>query len=136
MSTTLTTPETAPETTQSGDGALATITGCTSSCTYTIDLQSDGSALTTTFGTGHALVMKQNFPAGTIDSKRLLSLLAPIGDVVKIPTAEMEITYAGKKSGNLHSIPSHAPKVDEALLKASKKLAKFLDKVLSELKIS
>jgi|SRR5208337_924670 len=119
-----------------GCGDLASISGYTNACTYNVVIQPDGSATAGICFKTHALAEKQEFPAGTIDTKSLLSLLTQIGDVSKIPTETTEISYAGKTSGNLQSIQRQASGGDQALLQASEDLAKFLQATLNQLKIS
>lgn len=123
------------ETTQGVDGGLATISVSSNACTYNVVIQNDGSATAGICFKTHALAERREFPAGTIDTKGLLSLLTAIGDVSRIPTGATEIWYAGKTSGNLQSIPRQASGGDEALLQASNALAGFLQKTLDELKL-
>lgn len=122
-----------------GDGGLATISGSTSgsinACTYNVVIQHDGSAKAATCFKMHALAETREFPAGTIDTKSLLSLLTQIGDVSNIPTGTTEISYAGKQSGNLQSIQWQASGSNPALLQASEDLAKFLLATLNQLKV-
>jgi hypothetical protein len=123
------------ETGAGADGGLATISGSSNACTYNVVIQNDGSATATVCFKTHALVERREFPAGTIDTKSLLSLLTPIGDVSKIPTETTEIWYAGKTSGNLQGIQRQASVGDQALLQASEDLTKFLQTTLNQLKI-
>ena len=128
MSTTLTTPTGAQGTTPGSEGDLAIVSGSDSSCNYYLVIHQDGSATGSVSGIMFSLVRLLNFPAGTFDTKKLLSLLQAIGDVTKIPTETTEISYAGKKSGNLHAIPKQASG-------PSKELSKFVLAALSQLKI-
>jgi hypothetical protein len=123
------------ETNQSVDGGLATVSSSTNAYNYAVVIQSDGSAKATIKGILDAMVSIREFPAGTINTKRLLSLLTEIGDVSRIPTGTTEISYAGKTSGNLESIPQQASGGDESLLRASKALARFVRKTLDQLKL-
>ena len=123
------------ETNQSVDGGLATVSSSTNAYNYAVVIQSDGSAKATIKGILDAMVSIREFPAGTINTKRLLSLLTEIGDVSRIPTGTTEISYAGKTSGNLQSILQQASGGDESLLRASKALARFVRKTLDQLKL-
>jgi hypothetical protein len=123
------------ETNQGVDGGLATISSSTNAYNYAVVVQSDGSAKATIKGILDAMVSIREFPAGTINTKRLLSLLTKIGDVSRIPTGTTEISYAGKTSGNLQSTPQQASGGDESLLRASKALARFVRKTLDQLKL-
>jgi hypothetical protein len=129
----------AQETNPGGDGGLATISGSTSgsinACAYNVVIQNDGSATAGICFKMHAMAERREFPAGTIDTKSLFSLLTQIGDVSNIPTETIEIWYAGKQSGNLQSIERRASGGDQALLQASEDLAKFLQATLNQLKI-
>jgi hypothetical protein len=132
----LTTATAGQETMPGGEGDLATISGSTNAFAYKVVIQKDGSATAEISFKTHALVESQEFPAGSIDTKSLLSLLTQIGDVSNIPTETTEISFAGKTSGNLQSILRQASGGDQALLQASEDLAKFLQATLSQLKIT
>jgi hypothetical protein len=118
--------------------------GSTTSVTYHVAVQDDGSATATIIGSEFELGRTQQFPAGTIDTSMLLFLLTEIGDVSRIPAepcptpfplgkTTTEISYAGKTSGNLLSIQTSCG--DKALLRASEGLARFVRKVLNKLDI-
>jgi len=124
-----------PEANQGVGGGLATISSSTNAFTYEVVIQNDGGAKATIKGVLDSMVAIREFPAGTIDTKRLLSLLTVIGDVSRIPIGTTEISYAGKTSGNLQSILHQAGGVDKALLQASKALARFVKKTLGQLKL-
>jgi hypothetical protein len=92
------------------------------------------------------MIETREFSPGTIDTKTLRSLLAAIGDVSKIPTglqvkpasfaSTTTISYAGKTSGDLQSIPQEESGVDQALLQESKDLYSFVQAILKQLKIN
>jgi hypothetical protein len=130
----LTSATTGQETTPGVDGGLATISGSTNECTYNVVIKNDGSAKATVSGILFKAVELRELPPGTIDTTTLLSLLTQIGDVARIPTATTEIAYAGRKSGNLRSIPQQASG-DQALLQGSKDLGRFVQATLSQLNI-
>jgi hypothetical protein len=126
---------------------LATIiqSGSTNTRGYNVGIHNDGSATSVLIGTTNGIVEKREFPAGTVDTKTLLRLLAEIGDVSKIPTGHClksasfgtttRIEFAGKKSGDLQCIAHQAPDGNQALLQASQELSKFVQATLSQLKI-
>jgi len=118
------------------EGGFATLSGCTNVCRYDIAINNDGSAKATISGIAFHTVELQQFPPGTIDTERLLSLLAATGDVSSIPTATAQIAYGGKISGNLQSIPQQASGCDPARLQACQDLAKFVQTTLGQLRIS
>jgi len=127
---------------------LATImeSGSTNTYAYNIVIHNDGSASVVIRGTLDSMVETRQYPAGTIDTKTLLALLREIGDVSRIPTGPCaksasfgtttQISYAGKTSGDLQSIPQQATGVDPALLQASKNLYSFVQTIPSQLKIN
>ncbi len=115
---------------------LATVSGSTSACRYNVVINNDGSAKATISGIEFHAVELQQFPPGTVDAERLLSLLAGAGDVSSIPTETVQIAYGGKISGNLQSIPEQASGCDPARLQACQDLAKFVHVMLGQLKIS
>jgi len=130
----------AQETKPGAGGDLATIIQSRSTNTraYNVVIHNDGSAAVEFSGAGpvscKAPAQSQQFPPGKIDTLRLRSLLTQIGDVSKIPTVSTEITYAGKSSGDLRSIPQQASGGDQ-LLQASNELANYLLPTLNQLKI-
>jgi len=119
----------------SAEDGLATLSGSCNAYTYHLAIQNDGSATGAISYRMHALVRLLNFTAGTFDTSMLRSLLTKIGDVSKIPTESTKITYAGKSSGNLRSIPQQASG-DDLLLQASNDLAHCLLATLNELKLT
>jgi hypothetical protein len=134
------------------NGTLATITQSRSTNTlgYIIVIHVDGSAIAEIGGASSALrtepLRSQQFPPGAIDTKTLRRLLTEIGDVSKIPTGgcaksvsfgtRTQITYASKTSGDLQCIRQQASDSDQALLRASEDLARFVRTTLSQLKIN
>jgi len=124
-----------PETNQGVDTGLATLSSSTNAFVHTVVIQNDGSANATIKGILDAMVAIREFPAGTIDTTTLLSLLTEVGDVSKIPTVTTVISHAGKTSGNLLSIPPQASGGDQGLLQASKALAGFVQTTLDQLKL-
>jgi len=134
------------ETEQGVEGNLATIveSGSSNTCGYQVVIHNDGSATEVIRGKMDAIVARRKFPPGTIDTKTLLSLLTEIGDVSTIPTGfcvkpvsfatTTTISYAGKTSGDLQSIPQYASGGDQALLQASKDLDRFVQTTLSQLR--
>jgi len=135
-------------TNQGTEGILATIinSGSTNTSGYTVVIHNDGSASSVIRGKLDPMVETREFPPGTIDTKTLLCLLTAIGDVSAIPTAlcakpvsfatTTTISYAGKTSGDLQSIPQQASGGDQALLQESKDLYGFVQTMLSQLKIN
>jgi len=146
------TPVAGQETEHGVEGNLATIlqSGSTNTRAYKVVIHNDGSA--TADISGAPVIQKseparsQQFPPGTINTKTLRRLLAEIGDVGKIPTGSCaksasfgtrtQITYAGKTSGDLQCVRQQASGGDEAPLQASKKLSKFVQTTLSQLKVN
>ncbi len=140
------------ETKQRVDGDLATIIQSRSTNTrgYRVVIHKDGSA-TAEIG-GASSIRKQEpprsqlFPAGTIDTKKLRHLLIEIGDVSRIPAGSCpksvsfgtrtQIAYAGRTSGDLQCIRQQLSGGDEALLRASEDLSRFVRTTLSQLKIN
>jgi hypothetical protein len=137
---------------QDVEGTLATITqsGSTNTRGYTVVIHNDGSA-TAEIGSGSVVLRteptrSQHFPPGTIDTKALRRLLTEIGDVSKIPTGgcaksvsfgtRTQITYASKTSGDLQCIRQQESGIDQAPLKASEDLGRFVQKTLGQLKIN
>jgi len=118
-----------------GEG-LATLSGSSNDYTYHLVIQNDGSATGSIIYKKHPMVRMLDFPGGTFDANKLQSLLTQIGDVSTIPTLSTEISYAGKSSGNLQSIPQQASGGDQALLQASNDLANYLLPTLNQLKIA
>lgn len=134
------------------EGNLATIlqSGSTNTRAYKVVIHNDGSATAEISGAPaigkSEPARSQRFPPGTINTKTLRHLLAEIGDVGKIPTGgcaksasfgtRTQITYAGKTSGDLQCVRQQASGGDEALLKASKELSKFVQTTLSQLKVN
>lgn len=132
-------------------GVLAVITQSRSTNTrgYTVTIHNDGSATAEIEGAtvaGRAeLPRSQQFPAGTIDTKTLRSLLTEIGDVSKIPTGgcaksvsfgtRTEITYAGKTSGDLQCIRQEPSEGNQAPPQANEQLGRFVQTTLGQLKI-
>jgi len=112
-------------------------------------IHKDGSATAEIGGYGamsdFRIERSQDFPPGTIDTKALLSLLTEIGDVSRIPTGPCpksislgtttKISYAGRTSGDLQSIPQYTSGGDPALLQAGENLWKFVQKTESQLPI-
>jgi len=137
---------------QDVEGTLATITqsGSTNTRGYTVVIHNDGSATAEIGSAGVGLrtepARSQQFPPGTIDVKTLRRLLTEIGDVSKIPTGgcaksvsfgtRTQITYASRTSGDLQCIRQPASGVDQALLKASEDLGRFVRTTLGQLKIN
>src|SRR4029077_17462459 len=86
------------------------------------------------------------FLPGTIDTITLRRLLTEIGDVSKIPTGSCaksasfgtrtQIIYASKTSGDLQCIRPKQSDVDQAPLKASQDLGRFVQTTLGQLKIN
>jgi len=140
------------ETKQGVEGILATITQSRSTNTrgYKVVIRNDGSATAeigdASFGLRTEPSRSQQFPPGTIDTKMLQRLLTEIGDVSRIPTGgcaksvsfgtRTEITYAGKTSGDLRCIRPQASDADQAPLKASEDLGRFVQTTLGQLKIN
>ena len=127
---------------------LATIiqSASTNTIGYNLVIHSDGSAAgMDSRGSTRSLVVRREYPPGTIDTKKLQRLLAAIGDVSKIPigvcmkSASFEtttkISYAGKVSGNLQCIQHQASGGDEALLQSSGDLAVFVRTIQHQLKL-
>jgi hypothetical protein len=140
------------ETKQGVEGILATITQSRSTNTrgYKVVIRNDGSATAEIGGASFGLRTEpsrsQQFPPGTIDTKMLQRLLTEIGDVSRIPTGgcaksvsfgtRTEITYAGKTSGDLQCIRPQASDADQAPLKPSEDLGRFVQTTLGQLKIN
>jgi hypothetical protein len=114
---------------------LAAISGSTNTYTYQVAINSDGSAKASIKGILNAAVELRDLPIATIDTQRMLSLLKEIGDVSRIPTETTVISYEGKKSGDLESIPQQAPGADKTLLQASENLRGFVRTILKDLNI-
>jgi hypothetical protein len=144
--------EKSQEANQDAAGVLAVIAQSRSTNTrgYTITIHNDGSATAeiegATVGGAAEPPRSQQFPAGTIDTKKLRSLLAEIGDVSKIPTGgcaksisfgtRTEITYAGKTSGDLQCIRQEPSGGNQAPTQAAQELGRFVQATLGELKIN
>jgi hypothetical protein len=111
-----------------GEGDLAIISGSNPTVTYYLLIHQDGSATGSVSGIMFHQVRRLNFPVGTFDTRKLSSLLKEIGDVSGIPTETTEISYAGKKSGNLQAICKQASG-------ESKDLSQYVLTTLSRLKI-
>ena len=147
----------APSTTEHGSKPsakddLATIlqSGSTNTRSYRVVIHNDGSATAEVSGASSLQrsepAQTQRFPPGTINTKHLRHLLVELGDVSKIPTGgcaksasfgtRTQITYAGKTSGDLQCVRQQASGGDEASLKASKELSKFVQTTLSQLKVN
>jgi hypothetical protein len=140
------------ETKQGVEGILATITQSRSTNTrgYKVVIHNDGSATAEIGGVNFGLHTEpsrsQQSPSGTIDTKTLRRLLTEIGDVSRIPTGSCaksasfgtrtQITYASKTSGDLQCIRPQASDVDQATLKASQDLGRFVQTTLGQLKIN
>jgi len=140
------------ETKQGIEGILATITQSRSTNTrgYKVVIRNDGSGTAEIGGASFGLRTEpsrsQQFPPRTIDTKMLQRLLTEIGDVSRIPTGgcaksvsfgtRTEITYAGKTSGDLQCIRPQASDADQAPLKASEDLGRFVQTTLGQLKIN
>jgi hypothetical protein len=136
---------------QGVEGILATITQSRSTNTrgYKVVIHNDGSATAEVGGASVVLRTEpsrsQQFPPGAIDTKTLRRLLTEIGDVSRIPTGgcpksvsfgtRTQITYASKTSGDLQCIRQQASDVDQAPLKASEDLGRFVQTTLGQLKI-
>lgn len=135
--------ETKPDT----EGNLATIiqSGSTNTRAYNVVIHNDGSATAVTIGATHAMVARQEFPPGKIDTKTLRRLLTAIGDVSKITTGNCaksasfgtrtQISFAGKTSGDLQCVHWQVSGGDQSLLQASEDLARFVQTTLNQLKI-
>jgi hypothetical protein len=133
------------------EGILATITQSRSTNTrgYKVVIHNDGSATAEIGGASVAIRTEpsrsQQFPPGAIDTKTLRRLLTEIGDVSRIPIGgcpksvsfgtRTQITYASKTSGDLQCIRQQASDVDQAPLKASEDLGRFVQTTLGQLKI-
>jgi len=140
------------ETKQGVEGILAIITQSRSTNTrgYKVVIRNDGSATAEIGGASFGLRTEpsrsQQFPPGTIDTKMLQRLLTEIGDVSRIPTGgcaksvsfgtRTEITYAGKTSGDLQCIRPQASDADQAPLKTSEDLGRFVQTTLGQFKIN
>ena len=140
------------ETKQRNEENLATIIQSRSTNTrgYKVVIHSDGSATAEISGASSIRksepARSQEFPPATIDTRTLRLLLKEIGDVSRIPTGSCpksvsfgtrtQIAYAGKTSGDLQCIRQPASGGDEALLRASEALSKFVRTTLSQLKIN
>jgi len=137
---------------QGAEGILATITQSRSTNTrgYKVVIHNDGSATAEIGGADFGLRTEpsrsQQFPPGAIDTKTLRGLLTEIGDVSRIPTGNCpksvsfgtrtQITYANKTSGDLQCIRQRPSDVDQAFLKASGALSRFVQATLGQLKIN
>jgi hypothetical protein len=128
---------------------LATIlqSGSTNSRAYKVAIHNDGSA-TVEFndpGSDSRGDPPQQFPHGTIDIGTLRRLLSEIGDVSRIQTGgcaksasfgtRTQISFAGKTSGDLQCILHEALGGDQVLLHSSEDLGRFVQNILSQLKI-
>ena len=125
-------------TNQTADGDLATIieSRSTNTASYRILIHNDGSATKESDGRLDVPPGSQDFPPSTVDTKTLRFLLTQIGDVSKIPTGPCpksascgtttEISYAGKISGDLQSIPWYDSAVDPTQKEADEDLLKFV----------
>ena len=137
------------EANQGPQGNLATIvqSGSTNSRAYKIAIHNDGSA-TVEFSEASSdprRELPKQFPPGTIDIVTLRRLLAEIGDVSRIQTGDCaksasfgtrtQISYAGKISGDLQCILHEALGGDQVLLDSSEDLGRFVQSVLSQMKI-
>jgi hypothetical protein len=139
----------APAGQEAKQGALATIIQSRSTNTraYKVAIHNDGSA-TVEFPEASADPRRDlpvQFPPGAIDIVTLRRLLAEIGDVSRIQTGDCaksasfgtstQISYAGKTSGDLQCILHEALGGDQVLLDSSEELGRFVQSVLSQLKI-
>jgi len=122
---------------------LATISGCTNDCKYTLVIHDDGSAAGNAGAIFSESIRLLQFPPGTVDTKTLLFLLGEIGDVSRIPAKPCpetftsgepttRMSYAGKTSGDLQHIEKGG---DPELLRASEELARFLQTTVNHLKL-
>jgi hypothetical protein len=131
------------------EGILATFiqSGSTNSRAYKVAIHNDGSA-TVEFDDASRdsrVEPPQQFPHESIDVATLRRLLAEIGDVSRIQTGDCaksasfgtstQISYAGKTSGDLQCILHEALGGDQVLLDSSEELGRFVQSVLSHLKI-
>ncbi len=135
------TPEVQQQTSMGAEGCLANIlqSRSTNSRAYNLAIYNNGSAIAQIGGERLA------FPSGTIDTTTLRRLLNAIGDVSQIPTearmksasfgTRTQIEYAAKTSGDLQSVPQQTFETDSAQMRASQELRKFVEAVLSQLKI-
>ena len=137
---------------QGVEGILATIIQSRSTNTrgYKVVIHNDGSATAEIGGANFGLRTEpsrsQQFPPGAIDAKTLRRLLTEIGDVSMIPTGgcaksvsfgtRTQITYASKTSGDLQCIRQQASDADQATLKTSEDLGRFVQTILGQLKIN
>ena len=140
------------ETKQGAEGILAIVTQSRSTNTrgYKVVIHNDGSAIADISGADFGLRTEpsrsQQFPPGAIDTKTLRRLLTEVGDVSRIPTGycaksasfgtRTQITYANKTSGDLQCVRQRPSDVDQALLKASGALSRFVQATLGQLKIN
>jgi hypothetical protein len=121
--------------------------GSTNSRAYKVAIHNDGSA-TVEFndpGADSRGEPPQQFPQGTIDIGTLRLLLTEIGDVSRIQTGgcaksasfgtRTQISYAGKTSGDLQCILHEALGGDQVLLDSSEDLGRFVQSILSQLKV-
>ncbi len=131
------------------EGILATIiqSGSTNSRAYKVAIHNDGSA-TVEFDDASSDSRgepPQQLPHESIDVVTLRRLLTEIGDVSRIETGgcaksasfgtRTQISYAGKTSGDLQCILHEALGGDQVLLDSSEDLGRFVQSVLSHLKI-
>jgi len=125
------------ETKEDVEGVLATIieSGSTNTIGYIVAINDHGSATAQIDCRFDLPPRSQQFPPGTFDTTCLHSLLRRIGGVSEIPIETIEISDAGKTSGNLRSIEQQPSRYDQARLQAAKDLAKLLQATLSQLKI-
>jgi hypothetical protein len=133
-----------------GSMVLATIiqSGSTNARGYTVAIHDDGSATAVFSGEARpgstpepSSAGAQRFPPGTVDAKRLQTLLDKVGDVSRIPTGfcpksvsfgtRTRISYGGKTSSDLQCVHSAADADDSA-----RELAKFVQETLGQLHIN
>jgi hypothetical protein len=129
-----------------GDVVTIIQSDSTNTIGYNLVIRSDGSAAGMVINSStRAVVVRREYPPGTIDAKKLQRLLTAIGDVSKIPIGvcmksasfgtTTKISYAGKVSGDLQCIPHQGSGGDEALLQSSEDLAAFVRTIQHQLKL-
>jgi hypothetical protein len=122
----------------------------TNSPAYRVVVRNDGSATAEIGGANVAASSEpaqlRTFTAGSIDSQTLRRLLTELGDVSAIPTGHCpksvsfgtttQVTYEGKTSGDLECVRRPATGDDQARFQAAQDLARFVEKVLNQLKVN
>jgi hypothetical protein len=122
----------------------------TNSPAYKVLVRNDGSATAEIDGAkvagGSEPAQLRTFTAGSIDSQTLRRLLTEVSDVSAIPTSHCaksvsfgtttQITYEGKTSGDLQCVRGPSPGEDQARFQAAQDLARFVEKVLNQLKVN